>query len=221
MGCLGWDGWRESSRPELWAACGLELHGQPTLVTALSGIAFDPRTPHLLNDGRINDQTAERRNSRHVQPGEPMHRLHEDSQVGQVPTRCLPNRERREGVYRRVAQLTQLLVLKPIEDAKVSIWCPWSDQGPGAIRRAQTVRVGFTTAGAVSRPATITARKSSIVRPAPPPESGTAHTSSSGTSCSRACTRRGRARNSPGSIRIVKRASCSQPGRRDAPAKPS
>src|SRR6266850_96141 len=140
-----------------------------------------------------------------VQPGEPMHRLHEDSQVGQVPTRCLPNRERREGVYRRVAQLTQLLVLKPIEDAKVSIWCPWSDQGPGAIRRAQTIRVGFTTAGAVSRPATITARKSSIVRPAPPPESGTAHTSSSGTSCSRACTRRGRARNSPGSIRIVKR----------------
>src|SRR6266487_229413 len=58
-----------------------------------------------------------------------------------------------------------------------------------------------TTAGAAARPATMTARRSWTVRPAPPPASGTAHASSSGTSCSSACTRRGRARNSSGSMR--------------------
>src|SRR5205823_10773780 len=63
-----------------------------------------------------------------------------------------------------------------------------------------------TRAGAASRPATITARTSWLVRPAPPPASGTAHASSRGTSCNRACTRSGRPRNSPGSIRIVERA---------------
>src|SRR6266571_3372984 len=60
----------------------------------------------------------------------------------------------------------------------------------------------WTTAGAAARPATMTARRSWTVRPAPPPASGTAHASSSGTSCSSACTRRGRARNSSGSMRV-------------------
>ena len=53
-----------------------------TLITVLYAIAFDPRILHLLNDGRLDDQTAKRRNGRHVQPGKPMHGLDEDSQVG-------------------------------------------------------------------------------------------------------------------------------------------
>src|SRR5262249_28383752 len=71
-----------------------------------------------------------------------MHGLHEDPQVRQVPARCLPDRERREGMYRCVAQLAELLVLEPIQEAKASVRCPWSDQGPGAILRAETIGVG-------------------------------------------------------------------------------
>src|SRR5439155_507874 len=121
-----------------------QLSCHPTLDRVLSAIALGPRALHFSNDGRIDDQTAEGRDRSHVEPGEPMHRLHEDAQVGQVPTRCWPNRERHEGVYRRVAQLTQLLVLEPIEDAEASVRGPRSDQGPGAIRRAETIRVGFS-----------------------------------------------------------------------------
>src|SRR5437879_419043 len=73
-----------------------------------------------------------------------MHGPHEDPQVGQIPKRCLPDRERREGMDRRVAQLAQLLVLEPIEQAKASVRCAGSDQGPGSIRRAETLRVGFS-----------------------------------------------------------------------------
>ena len=47
--------------------------------------------------------------------------------------------------------------------------------------RPRSRKSPWTSAGAVSRPATITARKSWTVRPAPPPESGTAQASSSGT----------------------------------------
>src|SRR2546428_3377546 len=116
---------------------------QPTFDPAFSTIAFGPRTLHCSDDGRIDDQATEGCDCSHVQPGEPMHGPHEDPQVGQVAFRYWPDRERREGVYGRVAQLAQLLVLEPIQEAKVSVRCPWSDQGLGAIRRAETIRVGF------------------------------------------------------------------------------
>src|SRR5215468_5869347 len=108
-----------------------------------AAITLDPHALHLSNDGGIDDQTTERRDGSHVQPGEAMHGLHEDARVGQVPARCWSDRERHEGMHRRVAQLAQLLVLKPIQEAEVSVWCPWSDQGLGAIRRAETIRVGL------------------------------------------------------------------------------
>src|SRR5262249_38888037 len=148
---------------------------------------------------------------------------------GQVPTRGWPDRERGEGVYRRVAQLTQLLILKAIEDAKVPVRCPRSDQGPGAIRCTETLRVGFSVPG---RTLVVPAEQRADAAPqleepsdhrrrrlAPRDHHGpqvtdrtasaatrerNRHASSSGTSCSSACTRRGHARKSPGSIRIVK-----------------
>ncbi len=46
-----------------------QLHCQPTLDTALSAIAFGPRTLHFSKDGRIDDQTAEGRYCAHVHPG--------------------------------------------------------------------------------------------------------------------------------------------------------
>src|SRR5215470_19052405 len=113
-------------------------------ATALAAIAFGPRTLYLSNDGRIDDQTSEGRNGSHVQPREPMHGLHENPRVGEVPARSWPDRERHEGMHRRVAQFAQLLVLKPVEEAKASVWCPWSDLGPGTIRRAETLCVGFS-----------------------------------------------------------------------------
>src|SRR5215467_5407777 len=96
------------------------LPGQPTLDMALSAVTLGPRPLDCSNEDRIDDQTAEGRDCSHVQPGEPMHGLHEDPHIGQVPARRWPDRERQEGMHRRVAQLAQLLVLKPIEEAKWS-----------------------------------------------------------------------------------------------------
>src|SRR6516164_8303054 len=48
---------------------------------------------------------------------------------------------------RRVAQLTQLLVLKPVKQAEASVGCSGRDQGLGAICGAQTIRVGFSVPG--------------------------------------------------------------------------
>jgi hypothetical protein len=45
---------------------------------------------------------------------------------------------------RCVAQLAELLVLKPIEEAKASVQCPWSDQGLDVILGAETIGVGFS-----------------------------------------------------------------------------
>src|SRR5215469_4159560 len=108
-----------------------------------AAITLDPHALHLSNDGGIDDQTTERRDGSHVQPGEAMHGLHEDARVGQIPTRCWPDRERHEGVHRRVAQLAQLFVLEPIEEAEVSVWCAWRDQRLGGIRGAETIRFGL------------------------------------------------------------------------------
>jgi hypothetical protein len=79
---------------------------------------------------------------------------------------------------------------------------PWFGAMAYSGRRSSSC---WVTLSVGSRPATITARKSRTVRPVPPPESGIAHASSNGTSCSSACTRRGHARNWRGSIRVVKR----------------
>src|SRR5215468_1678011 len=108
-----------------------------------AAITLDPHALHFSDDGGIDDQTTEGCDGSHVQPGEAMHGLHEDAREGQVPARGWPNRERHEGMHRRVAQLAQLLVLEPIQEAEVSVRCPWSDQRPGAIRRAETIRVGL------------------------------------------------------------------------------
>src|SRR5262245_57020825 len=70
--------------------------------------------------------------------------------------------------------------------------------------RVRARKSPWTTAGAASSPAAITARRSRTVRPAPPPASGTAHASSRSTSWSNAFTRRGRARNTLASIRMLK-----------------
>src|SRR6266581_1805167 len=120
------------------------LRELPRFDPGLSAVALRPRTLHLPDDGRIDDQAAEGRDGLHVQPGEPMHGLHIDRQVRQVPARRGPDRERREGMHRRVAQLAQLLVLEPVEEAESSVRCPRSGRRQGAIRRAETIRVGFS-----------------------------------------------------------------------------
>src|SRR5262249_38109137 len=76
-----------------------------------------------------------------------MYGPHKDAKVGQVSVRRWPDRERQERMSRRVAHLTQLLVLKPVEEAEVSVCCSSRDQGLGAIRGAQTTRVGFSVPG--------------------------------------------------------------------------
>src|SRR5262245_19792428 len=106
----------------------------------------------LANDGRIDDHAAEGRDGGHVQPGEPMHGLHEDARVGQVPTLRRPDGERYEGMHRRVAQLAQLLVLEPVEESEVSVRRPRSGERPATIRRAETIDIGF---GVPSRTRTI------------------------------------------------------------------
>jgi hypothetical protein len=50
-------------------------------------------------------------------------------------------------MYRRVAQLTQLLILKPVKQAEASVCCSSRDQGLGAICGAQAIRVGFSVPG--------------------------------------------------------------------------
>src|SRR5262249_56782623 len=72
-----------------------------------------------------------------------MHGLHEDTRVSYVPARRWPNGERHEGMHCRVTQLAQLLVLEPIEKAKISVGCPRNDEGSSAIRGAETIRVGL------------------------------------------------------------------------------
>src|SRR5262249_8410932 len=99
----------------------------PTLDTGLSAVALGPYALHFSNHGGIDDETAEGRDRRHVESGEPMYGPHEDAKVGQVPVRRWPDRERQEGMHRRVAQLTQLLVLKPVEEAEASVCCSGRD----------------------------------------------------------------------------------------------
>jgi hypothetical protein len=81
--------------------------GTPRLLRrrhhGLSAIALGPRPLHIPNDGRIDDQAAKGCDGSHVQAREPMHGLHVNRQVRQVSSRCWPDRERQEPMYRRVA----------------------------------------------------------------------------------------------------------------------
>src|SRR5262249_45956091 len=57
-----------------------------------------------------------------------------------------------------------LLVIKPVKEAKVPIWCPRSDQGLGTIRRAETIRVRFSVP---SRTLVIPSEQSADAAPQP------------------------------------------------------
>src|SRR5260370_19392763 len=89
----------------------LRIRARPTLLS-------------VPTEGRVDNETAERIDQRHVERSETTHWLHVDCQVERVPPGARRESERQEGMHGRIAKLAEGFVSQDVEHSKRALASP-------------------------------------------------------------------------------------------------